>query len=101
MGANAELVTHDMTVCAVSSEIKLCGKKGDRVSVMPAEGDIVVERTHGLYYEIEKPLAIAFGQTIGLGNHMTGEACRISMKEGTAFVFKENEKNIISIGKNT
>ena len=82
----ASLITRDMTVQLAEGEIELKGEKGTRVSILPARGEIEVRRTYGLYYEIEKPLSISFGQTIGLGNYMTGSACRIEMAKGTAFV---------------
>ncbi len=89
LGIEAWLETSDMTACAVRGEIKLKGERGTRVSVMPADGDVVILERHGLYYELLEPTRIKSGQTLGLGNHMTGDECTIEVLEGTAFVFVE------------
>jgi len=89
IGLNAKIITDDMIVYAADGDIALTGEKGTRVSILPADGNIEVKRTSGLYYEIEKPLGIAFGKTIGLGNHMTGAMCKITISKGTAFVIIE------------
>ncbi len=88
----ASLNTHDMIVYSVESDIELKGEKGLRVSILPADGDIEVYSTTGLFYEILKPLKIAVGQTIGMGNYMTGQKCKIVISKGIAFVIAELKK---------
>ncbi|MCK5129968.1 MAG: thiamine diphosphokinase [Clostridiales bacterium] len=87
----AKLHTKDMTVQAVSDTIIIKGNVGKRVSIVPADGDITVRKTSGLYYEIEDDLTISFGETIGLGNHMTANKANICMQKGTAFVITQKK----------
>ncbi len=89
IGMPAWLETHDMMVRAGAGKVKVLGEKGTRVSVMPAGSEILVLERHGLYYELNEPTRIKAGQTLGLGNHMTGEECTIEVLEGTAYVFVE------------
>lgn len=92
----SRLHTQDMTVYITDSNITLHNKKETRVSIMPADGEIIVKSTLGLYYEVGKPLTINFGDTIGLGNHMTQGVAEIIIDKGTAFVIvkKKGEKEI-------
>ena len=87
LSLDARLETDDMTVYAVKDTIMLKGHPGTRVSIMPGGGDIVVEGTKGLYYEIKKPLPISCGQTVGLSNSMIGAECWIYIQKGIALVF--------------
>ncbi len=91
LGIKAKAHTEDMTVCLVDDKITIKGKIGDRISIMPAAGTIIVKETSGLYYEITKPLRINFGDTIGLGNYLKDENACILMDDGLAFVFAGNK----------
>ena len=89
IGLKAYLETSDMTVYAVSEEFSFKGESGKRVSVLPADGEITILEPSGLYYALNSPTQILPGQTLGLGNHMTGDECTINILKGTAFVFLE------------
>ena len=89
IGIAAKLITEDMTVWASGGKEVICAKEGTRVSVLPADGEITVLEPSGLYYPLLKPQKIMPGDTLGLGNHMTGEQSIIEVLEGTAFIFVE------------
>jgi thiamine pyrophosphokinase len=89
IGVKAKLITDDMTVWASDGKEVIYAKKGTRVSVLPADGEITVLEPSGLYYPLLKPQKIMPGDTLGLGNHMTDKKCVIEVLKGTAFIFVE------------
>lgn len=91
IGIKAKLTTTDSIVYAVKDNIKITGLIGDRVSIIPADSDIIIEETKGLYYEVKTPLKVKFGHTIGLGNHMVETYANIKIVKGTAFVSKQRK----------
>ena len=86
LSLSARLITEDMEVYVCDGEMTLTGAPGTRVSVVPADGEIIVLEPYGLYYPLKTPQKIAPGETIGLGNYMTGSECLIKVVKGTAFV---------------
>jgi thiamine pyrophosphokinase len=91
---NAKLITSDTIIHAVDDSISIIGNINDRVSILPANSDIIIEKTSGLYYEVKTPICVKFGDTIGLGNHMTHKSANIKIGKGIAFVSQQrNVKN--------
>lgn len=94
LSIKARLITNDTIIYAVDDNINILGNINDRVSIIPANSDIIIKETCGLYYEVKKPLSVKFGDTIGLGNHMTNNSATIRIEKGTAFVTQQrNTKN--------
>lgn len=91
IGIKSMLITTDSIVYAVKDKITLSGEIDDRVSIIPADSDIIIKETQGLYYEVKSPVLVKFGDTIGLGNHMVETHANIKIAKGTAFISKQRK----------
>lgn len=63
------------------SELRIEGRAGDTLSLIPLTGAVRVGRTEGLYWPlVDAPLA--FGPARGVSNRMTGRAALVALAEG-------------------
>ncbi len=65
--------------------IRLDGIKGDRVSLLPVEGDACGVTTRGLAWPLNGD-TLRFGFSRGVSNEMTGEEAWIDLREGSLIV---------------
>lgn len=89
-GVSAVIVNDDNMIYMPENGIKLKGKKGDIVSVIPIGGSIIGYTTKGLYYSAENAV-LEFGKTLANSNCMTGSECEVSWKSGIAAVIKTHD----------
>lgn len=65
--------------------IRLDGKKGDRVSLLPVGGDACGVTTRGLAWSLRGD-TLRFGYSRGVSNEMTGEEAWVDLEEGNLLV---------------
>lgn len=87
---SASIIDDNNMIFMPNGGIKLHGKKGDIVSVIPIGADITGYTTKGMYYEVEN-ITLGFGKTVGNSNVMLSDECELSWKTGTAIVVKTHE----------
>lgn len=61
---------------------RFAGKAGDLVSLLPLQGDVHVEGTSGLKWQLRNERLI-YGQSRGVSNIMTEESAIVEVKQGT------------------
>ncbi len=67
------------------SNLKISGKKGDIISILPAREEVNVRKTAGLKYEL-KDERLYSETTRGLSNELVSNFCEISISDGMAIV---------------
>src|SRR5258708_241439 len=73
-----------------NTTIKLKGKIGDRISLIPLKGDVKEVNAHGLEYEDKLVNAdLRFGYSFGLSDSLIDGTAEISLKNGTLLVIHE------------
>lgn len=87
---SAAVIDDNNTIYMPNCGMKLHGKKGDIVSVVPIGSDVTGYTTKGMYYEVEN-ITLGFGTTIGNSNCMLSDECELSWKTGRAVVIKTHD----------
>ncbi len=89
-GADGYIACDDCVIYLCSDKIKLKGKIGDTVSIIPFKGDGVGVSTKSLKYPLNNAV-LEFGRPLGISNVMLEETCEISIESGELLVIKELE----------
>lgn len=89
-GARAEIIDEHNIIRYAEKENIIRGKKGDIVSIIPIGGDVSGITTEGLDYPLFSE-TLEFGKGRGVSNVMTGDACRITVKNGSALIIKSKD----------
>ncbi len=69
----------------VRNNIKLHGKKGDEISLIPLKGNCGRISTHGLYYPLQQE-NLPFGSTRGISNVFMDREVEVKVTDGTLLV---------------
>ena len=89
-GARAEIIDEHNVIRYAEKENIIRGKKGDIVSIIPIGGDVSGITTEGLDYPLFSE-TLEFGKGRGVSNEMTGDECRITVKNGSALIIKSKD----------
>ncbi len=89
-GARAEIIDEHNVIRYAEKENIIRGKKGDIVSIIPIGGDVSGITTEGLDYPLFSE-TLEFGKGRGVSNVMTGDECRITVKNGSALIIKSKD----------
>lgn len=89
-GARAEIIDEHNVIRYAEKENIIRGKKGDIVSIIPIGGDVSGITTEGLDYPLSSE-TLEFGKGRGVSNVMTGDECRITVKNGSALIIKSKD----------
>jgi thiamine pyrophosphokinase len=89
-GVKAVIINDDNMIYMPKNGIKLRGRAGDIVSVLPISERVTGYTARGLYYSAEN-LTLEFGKTLANSNHMISEECEVSWKTGEAVVIKTHD----------
>lgn len=89
-GARAEIIDEHNIIRYAEKENIIRGKKGDIVSIIPIGGDVSGITTEGLDYPLFSE-TLEFGKGRGVSNVMTGDECRITVKNGSALIIKSKD----------
>lgn len=84
---NAVIIDDNNEIRLLKGEIKLEGRIGQTVSVIPINGDLIGVTTKGLDYPLKNE-TLYFSDSRGVSNVMTDNECEIECKSGTALVIK-------------
>lgn len=83
----ASIVNEKNTIYITNSCIKVDGKPGDLLSVIPIAGDAVGVKTEGLKYKLSGQ-TIKMGNPVGVSNVFTSYEAVITIDSGTLLVIK-------------
>ena len=89
-GARAKIIDEHNVIRYAEKENIIRGKKGDIVSIIPIGGDVSGITTEGLDYPLFSE-TLEFGKGRGVSNVMTGDECRITVKNGSALIIKSKD----------
>ncbi len=89
-GARAKIIDEHNIIRYAEKENIIRGKKGDIVSIIPIGGDVSGITTEGLDYPLFSE-TLEFGKGRGVSNVMTGDECRITVKNGSALIIKSKD----------
>lgn len=84
---NGVLIDDNNEVYLVKDRLKLIGKKGQTVSIIPINSEVCGIKSSGLEYPLCDD-TLYFGCGRGVSNVMTEDECTITIKSGTALVIK-------------
>lgn len=87
-GAVGCIAADDCEIYICSSEIKLKGKIGDTISIIPFMGNAEGLYSWGLKYALNNS-TIEFGKPIGVSNEMVDSLCKITISKGEVLVIKQ------------
>ncbi len=83
--AAAWLVDEHNFIGIVKDNIKIWGRRGDIVSLIPFTSNVKGVSTKGLYYGLDN-FDMEIGHSLGVSNFMTEERAEISVRDGLLFV---------------
>jgi len=83
--AEVTIIEGKQEIRLIKSSIKLVGKKGDLVSLLPFKGDAKSVTTKNLYYPL-KHEDLLFGYSRGISNVFTKDTAEISIQDGSLIV---------------
>jgi len=82
---SAWLIDENNKISIIDRHIKISGRKGDLVSLLPFSEEVSGIYTKGLYYSLSNG-CISKGSSIGVSNFMTEAECEISVEQGVLFI---------------
>lgn len=88
--ADVVIIDENNEIRMLFDEIKIKGKIGDTVSILPFSSDLVGVTSKGLEYSLNNS-TVKIGTSLGVSNKMTEEACTIEIKEGIALVIRSKD----------
>lgn len=71
----------------LKGNIKIAGKAGDTISIVPVGGDLEGITTENLEYPLSNE-TLYFGESRGVSNVMCGESCSITARKGIGLIIK-------------
>lgn len=81
------IVELDQVLYLVHSLLKLNGKKGELVSLLPLNGDVSGVSTKGLKWALKNE-TLHYGKTRGISNEFVGKTAEIRVKKGMLLVIQ-------------
>lgn len=72
-------------MCLVRDRVRISGRRGDLVSLLPLGDDVRGVSTKGLLYRVQRE-TLVFGSTRALRNRMTGKRAEIIVQKGALLV---------------
>ncbi|MGL4799081.1 MAG: thiamine diphosphokinase [Cellulosilyticaceae bacterium] len=89
-GVEVVLYNHKNTIRLVQKEVRLQGKAGDLVSLMPFSEEVTGITTRGLAYGLCKG-RLALGDAVGVSNYMLTNEAEIELEKGLLLVFQTKD----------
>lgn len=89
-GITASLVNENNAVYVMNDSIKLQGKRGDLLSLLPVGGDVKGIHTSGLQYKLSGS-NMDIGDPLGISNVFTGEEAYVKIDGGYLLVIKSRD----------
>ena len=89
-GADATIIEGKKEIRVINSHIKLHGKKGDLLSLIPLKGTVKNVQTKNLYYSLNDE-DLSFGYSRGISNVFTAKIAEVTIQEGTLLVIHEKK----------
>jgi thiamine pyrophosphokinase len=89
-GSKGIILNKNNEIHLINNKIKLSGKAGDKLSLIPMTQKVCGITTKGLYYPL-KNAEIAFGSSYGISNEFVEEEAFISIEEGLLLVIKARD----------
>ena len=83
--ANVRIIEGNQEIQLIRNKIKLTGKKGDLVSLLPFKGDAQKVTTNNLKYPLKNE-NLLFGYSRGISNEFIKETAEISIEQGLLLV---------------
>lgn len=83
--ADVRIIEGNQEIQLIRNKIKLTGKKGDLVSLLPFKGDAQKVTTKNLTYPLKNE-DLLFGYSRGISNEFIKETAEISIKQGLLLV---------------
>lgn len=87
-GIRATMITNHAHIFAADGDVRLCGRKGRTMSVVPFGGEVHILESDGFYYPLSEKFV--YGSTRGISNVITSDAAHFSVR-GTVLVFVDEE----------
>ena len=84
---NARMIDDNNEIYILKKSLKISGKKGDTLSIVPIGGDVEGIETQGLEYPLNRE-TLYFGESRGVSNVMTENECTITAEKGIGLVIK-------------
>ena len=81
------LIDDNNEIYLLKDRLRISGRKGQTLSIVPVSGDAEGLSTNGLEYPLHEE-TLHFASSRGISNVMTEEICEISIKKGMALVIK-------------
>lgn len=88
--AFAWLIDEHNFIGVVKDNIKIEGKKGDIVSLIPFTSKVKGVSTKGLYYRLEN-FDMEIGHSLGVSNFMTEDYAEVSVEDGLLFIIRAKD----------
>jgi thiamine pyrophosphokinase len=88
-GARGYIVSKNSTIYLCKDFIRLAGKIGDTISIIPLSGNANGLKSWGLKFQLNNT-DIEFGCPIGISNEMTDSKCCIEIANGEILVIRQN-----------
>lgn len=82
------IIEGDQEMHVVRKKIKLTGKKGDIISLIPLNGDAIGITTKNLAYSLQSEILLSYN-TRGVSNIMTKNVAEISLKKGVLLIIQQ------------
>ena len=89
-GSKGIILNKNNEIHLINDRIKLSGKAGDKLSLIPITQKVCGITTKGLYYTL-KDAEIVFGSSYGISNEFVEEEAFISIKDGLLLVIKAHD----------
>jgi len=90
MGIESRIIDEHNEIYLVTDHLKLNGKKGDFISVIPISDKVTGLTLKGLEYPLEKA-SISMGSSLGISNCFKGTHATISIATGVLLVTKSRD----------
>jgi len=84
------IIEGNQTISFIRSVIKITGKEGDEVSLIPLRKDCKGITTKGLTYGLQNA-TLPYGSTRGISNVMESDRAEISIEDGVLMVVHRNQ----------
>jgi len=92
-GLSIKIVEGKEEMRLIRKHIRITGKKGDIVSLLPIGPDVRGITTRGLFYPLKKAI-LKSGTARGIRNRMTGKHAEITVQKGTLLIIHHFGSNL-------
>ncbi len=87
--SNISIIDDKNEIYSLSQKLRLTGKKGKTLSIIPIFGNLTGVSSKGLKYKLTNDI-LFFGNSRGNSNVITDDECVITIKDGVGIVFVNN-----------